>query len=67
MKHLKTIDALSVLAAGAALYLIDASGWAYLILLAYGMAQRLVGVATGRREELVNVLAIYLASKGRKH
>ena len=46
------VDFLSAAGALAALYLTDASAWAYLALLAFGMAQQYVGLCKGPEDAM---------------
>lgn len=61
MRKLKAglVDFVSTIGAIAALYALDSSSWTYLVLLAFGMAQKYCGIQAGRRQVLNSaVLAI---------
>jgi hypothetical protein len=54
------IDLASTVAAVGVLFLLDSSGWAYLVLILFGMAQKYCGLLNGRAEVMRNTIVAVL-------
>jgi len=58
------VDWVSTVGAIGALYALDSSSWTYLVLIAFGMAQKYCGIRDGRRDALRSaVMAVITRAK----